>query len=454
MSSATPAKKARTEPSASPAKVTTSTTGLKYMNGFGAFHSTEALKGALPEFGNTPQKVAYGLYAEQINGTSFTKAKHVNQRTWYYRIRPSATHKKYKKYVGTAGLAKTVPTIADPERIRWDPKPMPTTPTDFVHGMHCYCGAGDPTMKGGIRIYVYSCNANMSDSAFYSADGDMLIVPEHGTLDITTECGKMEVPSGFIAVIPRGIRFSVNVPSTGARGYVAETFDQHFELPPRGVIGCNGLSNERDFETPVAWYEDRDCKFTCYAKYCDELFVFEQDHSPFDVVAWHGNYSPYRYDLAKFCVINTVSFDHLDPSIFCVLTAQTGEPGVACCDFVIFPPRWMVAEKTFRPPYYHKNSMSEFMGNIRGVYEAKEKGFLPGGASLHSHMSAHGPEAAVFEKASNVDLKPTPPNPDHLAFMFESYYTFKLTEYGTTNQDEHYPECWSSIKKNFDPSKP
>mmetsp|Transcript_32844 Transcript_32844/g.38095 ORF Transcript_32844/g.38095 Transcript_32844/m.38095 type:complete len:458 (-) Transcript_32844:400-1773(-) len=450
-----PTKTSRVEAAPSPAKVAKKevpsageehVTSLKYMNGFGGFFTTEALKGALPEVGNTPQKCSYGLYAEQINGTSFTKSKHSNLRTWWYRIRPSAPHTKFVKFTGAPS---SVPTIANPERIRWNPKPMPTEPTDFVHGLHCYCGAGDPAAKGGIRIYVYSCNKNMVNTSFSSADGDFLIVPQEGTLHITTESGKMDVPSGFIAVIPRGIRFSVDVPSTGARGYVAEAFDQHFELPPRGVIGCNGLANERDFETPVAWYEDRDVAFTCFTKYCDEMFTFEQDHSPFDVVAWHGNYTPYRYDLAKFCVINTVSFDHLDPSIFCVLTSQTAEPGVASCDFVIFPPRWMVAEHTFRPPYYHKNCMSEFMGNIRGVYEAKEKGFLPGGASLHSHMVAHGPEAAVFEKSSNAELKSMPPNQDHLAFMFESYYTFKLTDYGTTNHDEDYPECWSGIKKHF-----
>lgn len=441
---ASPAKKARTEPAP-----------LRYQNGFQQFFATEVLPGALPPFGNTPQKCAYGLVAEQINGTAFTKAKQGNLRTWFYRIRPSAGHGKYKKYNGTQ--LSELPTEATPERIRWNPKPhcAEGTRVDFVHGMTPYCGAGEPTMKAGLRIYVYSCNTSMTNSSFCCSDGDMLIVPESGTLTIVTECGKMEVPSGFICVMPRGIRFAVHVPeSQPARGYICETFDQHYELPPRGVIGANGLANERDFETPVAWYEDRDCTFTCYTKYCDEVFTFEQDHSPFDVVAWHGNYHPYRYDLAKFCVINTVSYDHLDPSIFCVLTSQTGEPGVASCDFVVFPPRWMVAENTFRPPYYHRNCMSEFMGNIRGTYEAKEKGFLPGGASLHSCMAAHGPEAAVFEKASNATLQPVAPAKEHLAFMFESYYTMKLTKPGMQNQDEDYPTCWNKFVKTFDPSKP
>lgn len=450
MSASPAAKKARTEGTASG-----SGEALRYLSGFRNFHETEALKGTLPPFGNTPQKVAYGLYAEQINFTAFTKKKEANLRAWTYRIRPAAPHHQYKPYNDTP-ISKCEPTIVTPERTRWNPKPMPTTPTDFIHGMHPYCGAGDPSMKAGLRIFVYSCNTNMVDSSYCSSDGELLIVPQLGTLSITTEMGKMEVPSGFIAVIPRGIRFSVDVPAdTGARGYIAEAFDSNFELPPRGVIGANGLSNERDFESPVAWYEDRDgIKFRCFTKFCDKVFVFEQDHSPFDVVAWHGNCAPYRYDLSKFCVVNSVSFDHLDPSIFCVLTAQTAEPGVASCDFVIFPPRWMVAQNTFRPPYYHRNCMSEFMGNIRGVYEAKEKGFLPGGGSLHSHMAAHGPEAGVFEKASNAELGPVGPNNDHLAFMFESYYTFKMTEYGMTNQDEDYPKCWLGVKKNFNPAKP
>lgn len=428
------------------------TDGLRYLHGFGCHHSSEAEKGALPELGNTPQVCPMGLYAEQINGTAFTKARHANQKAWTYRIRPSADHGRYTKV--TDKYALTAPTnVVTPEQIRWDPFPMPTTSVNFVQGMKCYCGAGDASMKAGNRIYLYACNTNMTDCSFASSDGDMLIVPEHGTLDIWTEFGKMTVPSGFICVIQRGIRFSVNVPSTGARGYICEVFDSHFELPPRGVIGANGLANELDFQSPTAAYEDRDgIKFTCYQKFCDELFTFEQGHSPFDVVAWHGNYVPYRYDLAKFCVVNTVSYDHLDPSIFCVLTAQTPEPGVPSCDFVIFPPRWMVADKTFRPPYYHKNCMSEFMGNIRGTYEAKTKGFLPGGGSLHSHMAAHGPEKSAFDVHSQIDLKPTAPNPDHLAFMFESYYTYKLTANSVAeNRDQDYSDmkCWQGFKKNF-----
>ncbi len=433
---------------------------LKYNSGFGNEFATEALPGALPAPHNTPVKCPYGLYAEQITGTSFTAPRDSNQRTWWYRIRPSiAGHGRWTAI--DAGNAEykdltAVPTIATPEQLRWKPLPVPERPTTFVQGLKCYCGGGDPAAKAGIRIYLYGCNANMTNQAFSSSDGDLLLVPEHGTLSVTTEMGKLEVPSGYVAVIQRGIRFSVDVPSTGARGYVCEVFDGHFVLPPLGAIGANGLSNPRDFQTPVAWYEDRDEPCTCFVKYCDSLWSYPVDHSPFDVVAWHGNYAPYRYNLANFCAVNTVTYDHLDPSIFCVLTAQTAVAGTACCDFVIFPPRWMVAEGTFRPPYYHRNLMSEFMGNIRGAYEAKKEGFLPGGGSLHSNMQAHGPEAKVFEEGSNAPQPQQPVKaPDsNMAFMFESYYTLKLTPFAAAHlRDTNYLECWSGIQKHFNPNQ-
>jgi homogentisate 1,2-dioxygenase len=428
------------------------------MRGFGNEHSSEALPGALPDVGNTPQRCPYGLYAEQVSGTSFTKKRCANQRSWFYRIRPSAAeHGAWVKLDAAKYPVTQQPTVATPEQFRWMPLPMPTEPTDFVQGLVCYCGAGDEACKAGIRVHMYACNTSMVNSSFSSADGDMLMLPQEGTLHLTTECGKMEVPPGFIVLIPRGIRFTVAVDGP-SRGYVAEVFDSHFELPSLGVIGANGLSNARDFEVPVAAFEDREgIEFTNYFKYCGEMWKFSQPHSPYDVVAWHGNYYPYRYDLARFCAVNAVNYDHLDPSIFCVLTAPTGEPGIASCDFVIFPPRWMVAEQTFRPPYYHKNVMSEFMGNIRGTYEAKEKagGFLPGGASLHSHMVAHGPEAAVFEKASQAVLSPMAPKHSDLAFMFESYYTLKLTPFAANAhfKDHDYLGCYKGFVKHFDATK-
>ena len=433
---------------------------IKYSSGFGAHCVTEALPGALPKVGNTPQKCPYGLYTEQINGTAFTKAKAYNQRTWQYRIKPSAAAHSVMTKCADQGefLCCLEPNVNTPEQLRWDPLPMPK-PSDaktFVNGLVCFAGAGDPASKGGIRIHEYTCNTSMTPrkEAFCSSDGDFLFVPQEGTLHITTESGKMDVPSGFIAVVPRGFRYSVDVDGA-CRGYVCEAFDNHFELPPLGVIGANGLSNPRDFEVPVASYEDKDEEWRVFHKFLGEMWQYTQDHSPFDVVAWHGNYAPYRYDLAKFNVINTVSYDHLDPSIFCVLTSQTAEFGVACCDFVIFPPRWMVAENTFRPPYYHKNIMSEFMGNVRGTYEAKQSGFGPGASSLHSPMVAHGPDVDTFEKFSNMDLKPLPPNNDHLAFMFESTYTLRLTSYAANNlqQKDYMKQAYGNFKKYFNPTQ-
>ena len=429
------------------------------LTGFGGYFSSEAIKGALPVPHNSPQQCPFGLYAELLSGTSFTKVRHASQMAWLYRIFPSAAHGKWKKLDQAKYPMNLQPTITTPEQRRWMPMAMPGEGKDkaekknFVESLTCYCGFGEPESKVGLRIYLYAANASMDNCSMNNSDGDYLIVPEHGTLTLTTEFGVLELPSGFIGVVQRGIKFSVAVPKEGARGYVCEVFDNHFELPPRGVIGTNGLANTRDFEQPNAAYEDKKCDWTCFQKFGSELWSYPQDHSPFDVVAWHGNYVPYRYDLARFCVINSVSYDHLDPSIFCVLTAQTGEAGVAVCDFVIFPPRYMVQEKTFRPPYYHRNTMTEFMGNVRGVYEAKEKGFVPGGATLHSCMAAHGPEAAVFEKASNADLKPVPPNPDALAFMFETTYTMKLTSYAATGDivDEDYQLCWGGFKKHFTP---
>lgn len=432
----------------------TSADAAGYMTGFCCELKSEALPGALPEKGNTPQKCAYGLYAEQLTCTAFTKPRHTNFRSWQYRIRPSAAdHGEYKE---VAGLHITdACDVTTPQQLRWMPPPLPTKRTTFVEGLMTYCGAGDPAMRAGIRIYVYACNASMVNESFNSSDGEMLIVPQLGTLQVTTEFGKLEVPSNFICVIPRGVKFSVAVPASGARGYVCEVFNSRFELPPLGAIGSNGLSNARDFEAPVAAYEDREVTWTHRQKYCDKLFEYTQGHSPFDVVAWHGNVFPYRYDLDKFCVINSVSFDHLDPSIFCVVTAQTGEAGVAVCDFVIFPPRYMVQENTFRPPYYHRNIMAEFMGNIRGVYEAKtDGGFIPGGATLHSPMAAHGPAADVHEKASNAPLTPQAPDPRSQAFMFESAYTMKLTQFAANNfRDANYSGCWKGFKKHFNPNE-
>ncbi|XP_013200917.2 homogentisate 1,2-dioxygenase [Amyelois transitella] len=428
---------------------------LKYLHGFGSEFSSEDPRrpGALPVGQNSPQRCPYGLYAEQLSGSAFTAPRNENKRSWLYRIRPSVVHKPFKRSSVTKYLTHNWDEQhPDPNQSRWLPFDIPSSPVDFVAGLHTVCGAGDPKVRCGIAIHVYLCNTSMEKSAFYSSDGDFLIVPQQGKLKITTEFGVMEVSPNEIAVIQLGMRFAVAVEGP-TRGYILEVFGGHFTLPDLGPIGANGLANPRDFQTPSANYQDRVIPgFKIYNKFQGALFEAEQGHSPFDVVAWHGNYVPYKYDLSKFMVINSVSFDHCDPSIFTVLTCPSTKPGTAIADFVIFPPRWSVQEHTFRPPYYHRNCMSEFMGLILGSYEAKAGGFLPGGASLHSMMTPHGPDDKCFNGASNAELKPEKIAVGTQAFMFESSLSMAITKWGAETcqkLDPKYYECWQNLPKLF-----
>ncbi|MGE0883948.1 MAG: homogentisate 1,2-dioxygenase [Blastocatellales bacterium] len=416
-----------------------------YQTGFGNEFATEALPGALPVGQNSPQRAPLGLYAEQLSGTAFTAPRSANRRSWLYRIRPSVLHKPFKqisnRLLRSAPFNELPPT---PNQLRWDPLPLPTEPTDFVDGLTTIAG------NDGIGIHIYAANRSMQDRFFYNADGELLIVPELGGLRIHTELGILEVTPTEICVIPRGVKFRVELLGSQARGYVCENYGALFKLPDLGPIGANGLANARDFQTPVAAFEDREGNFKLTAKFCGNLWEAEIGHSPLDVVAWHGNYAPYKYDLARFNTINTVSFDHPDPSIFTVLTSPTDTAGTANCDFVIFPARWMVAEHTFRPPYFHRNVMNEYMGLILGQYDAKETGFIPGGGSLHNCMSAHGPDADTFEKASHADLAPQRYE-NTLAFMFESCAVIRPTRFAmeTPALQRDYFECWRGLKKKF-----
>jgi len=426
---------------------------LKYQTGFGNEFATEAVEGALPVGQNSPQKAPLGLYAEQFSGTAFTVPRATNKRTWTYRIRPSVLHRPFEQI--DHKLFRSSPfdeIVTTPNQLRWDPLPVPTEPTDFIDGITTIAGNGDLFAQTGIAIHIYACNKGMGERYFYNADGEMLIVPEMGRLGILTELGLLQVGPGSVAAIPRGLKFRVEPAADDkpCRGYICENYGQQFRLPELGPIGANGLANSRDFETPVAWYEDVEGKFELVAKFGGNLWSCEIDHSPLDVVAWHGNYAPYRYDLRRFNTIGSISFDHPDPSIFTVLTSPSGEPGVANCDFVIFPDRWLVAENTFRPPWYHRNTMSEYMGLIYGAYDAKEEGFVPGGGSLHNQMSAHGPDQDAFDKASNVDLKPQKLE-GTMAFMFESRYIIRPTKFAMeTSQLQHeYSDVWQGLKKNF-----
>lgn len=428
----------------------------KYFSGFGTLQCSEALPNALPKGQNSPQVCPYNLYAEQLSGTAFTKPRLQNHYSWLYRIRPSVVHEPFEK-IDSGLIAKDFSRCeAVPNQLRWNPFDLPaaTAQVDFVQGIASVCGAGSSTMRNGMGVHIYAANTDMVNKAFYNSDGDLLIVPQQGTLDIRTEFGCMEVHPNNICVIQRGIRFSVKLPDGPSRGYICEVYNGHFELPDLGPIGANGLANPRDFETPMASFEDRVGEYIIVNKYGGSLFQKKQNHSPFDVVAWHGNYAPYRYDLSHFMVINTVSFDHPDPSIFTVLTCKSSEPGVAVADFVIFPPRWMVAEHTFRPPWYHRNCMSEFMGLIHGKYDAKKEGFSPGGASLHSTMSPHGPDRAAFENASTRTLEPEKFE-NTQAFMFETHFLMSVTDWalhGSGKVQKDYMKVWQTLQSNFTPS--
>jgi homogentisate 1,2-dioxygenase len=437
---------------------------LSYNTGFNNEFATEALPGALPVGQNNPQKCPYGLYAEQLSGTAFTKPRHTNKRTWFYRIRPSVLHSKYIKIDNGNINSSWSDAIVDPNQLRWAPEPLIPSSTkkiDFIQGLNTMAGNGDPVSKSGCAIHMYNCNTSMMNKCFSNADGDFLIVPELGTLNIQTEHGDLKIENSDICVIPRGIKFSVNVEQS-SRGYVFELYEGHFELPGLGPIGSNGLANARDFEYPKAKFEDRECLdntssnndddnggFHIINKFGGELFLAKMKYSPYNVVAWHGNYSPYKYDLKKFCCMNSVTYDHPDPSIYTVLTAASADVGTAVCDFVIFPPRWMVMENSFRPPWYHRNTMTEFMGMIYGKYDAKE-GFMAGGASLHSCMTAHGPDGPTFDKASTEKLEPVKFDAG-LAFMFETSAILKLTKHAINSPqlEQDYLKCWEGCTKKF-----
>lgn len=423
-----------------------------YMSGFGNEFATEALPGALPQHRNSPQRVAYGLYAEQISGTAFTAPRSHNRRSWLYRIRPAAVHGTFTP-IDAGRIVSRFDTPAPPNQLRWSPLPMPDAPTDFIDGWVTMAGNGSPESMNGCAIHLYAANRDMEGRYFYSADGELLVVPENGRLEIATEMGLLEIEPQEIAVIPRGVRFRVALPDGQARGYVCENFGALLQLPDMGPIGSNGLANPRDFLTPSARYEDLEGDFELVAKFCGGLWRAPIGHSPLDVVAWHGNYAPYKYDLRHFNTIGSISYDHPDPSIFLVLQAPSDTPGVDTLDLVIFPPRWLVAEDSFRPPWFHRNVASEFMGLVHGAYDAKADGFVPGGASLHNCMSGHGPDAATFDKASSADTSKPHKLADTMAFMFETRNVLVPTPYALSSPQlqPDYQQCWAGIGKHFRP---
>jgi homogentisate 1,2-dioxygenase len=420
------------------------TTG--YMTGFGGHFATEAVPGALPQGRNSPQRPAFGLYAEQLSGSSFTAPRHENRRSWLYRMRPTADHRPFVAYDGAPLFAPgPVKAPLAPNRLRWDPPEDLPGDKDFVDGMVTMLVNRSPEDLEGVAIHLYRASRSMAGRVFVDADGELVIIPQSGTLRIATELGILEVAPGSIGVVPRGVKFRVEIDGE-SRGYVAENHGLPLRLPELGPIGANGLANPRDFETPVAWFEDKDEPTEVIQKSLGSLWTTTLDHSPLDVVAWHGNYAPYRYDLSRFNVMGTISYDHPDPSIFTVLTSPSNVPGRANADFVIFPPRWMVGEDTFRPPWFHRNVMSEAMGLIQGAYDAKAEGFAPGGLSLHNLMSGHGPDVDSWRKASEAELRPVKIE-GTMAFMVETCWPYRPTDWALERSQPDYDQAWAGFPK-------
>jgi homogentisate 1,2-dioxygenase len=394
------------------------------------------------------------LYAEQLSGTAFTAPRAHNRRSWLYRIRPAAVHGTFTPVAQSHLVSRFDSVPPTPNPLRWSPQAMPAAPTDFVDGLVTMAGNGTPETLSGCGIHLYLANRSMTDRFFYNADGELLIVPQQGRLQLFTELGLLEIEPQEIGVIPRGVRFRVALPDGEARGYVCENYGALFRLPDLGVIGSNGLANPRDFLSPVARYEDREGTFELVAKFQGNLFRADIGHSPLDVVAWHGNYAPYKYDLRLFNAIGSISFDHPDPSIFLVLQSPSDTPGVDTIDFVIFGPRWLAAQNTFRPPWFHRNVASEFMGLIAGVYDAKAEGFSPGGASLHNCMTGHGPDVETFERASAADTTQPHHIVDTMAFMFETPTVIRPTRFAAESPtlQPDYRACWQGFRKHFNPN--
>ena len=424
-----------------------------YQSGFGNEFATEVVAGTLPVGRNSPQRVAHGLYAEQLSGTAFTAPRSHNRRSWLYRMRPAAVHGPFQPFSQPRLHNDFDAGPVNPDQMRWDPLPMPAegARVDFVDGLFTMAGNGGPAAMTGIGVHLYAANASMDGRFFYDADAELLVVPQQGRLHIATELGVLDVEPQEIAVIPRGVRFRVELPDGAARGYVCENFGALLRLPDLGPIGSNGLANPRDFLTPNAACEDLEGDFELVAKFQGHLWRADIGHSPLDVVGWHGNYAPYKYDLRRFNTIGSISYDHPDPSIFLVLHSASDTPGTSNMDFAIFPPRWLVAQDTFRPPWFHRNIASEFMGLIHGAYDAKAEGFVPGGASLHNCMTGHGPDAATFDKASHADLSKPDVVQDTMAFMFEARAVIRPTRQAVEagHRQRGYQDCWTGLGKHF-----
>ncbi|THU86654.1 homogentisate 1,2-dioxygenase [Dendrothele bispora CBS 962.96] len=438
---------------------TTEKDPYSYQVGFGNRFASEAIPGTLPEGQNMPQKNKFELYTEGMTGASFVSPRHENLNAWLYRIRPSVAHEGFTRLADNPDLESNFLPInpkvhISPTQLAWHPLDLPddSKQVDFIDGLKTMAGNGDPTLREGLAIHIYVANKSMDKRAFVDSDGDMLILPQQGRLDVQTEFGRLMVRPGELLVIQRGMKFKVTLPDGPSRGYIQEIYGSHYTLPELGPLGGHGLANPRDFEHPVASFDIDQSPWEVVYKVMGQLHACHQGHTPFDVVAWHGNYLPYKYALEKFVNVGSISKDHIDPSIFCVLTAKSKTPGIPLADFLIFSPRWDVAMNTFRPPYYHRNSATEFMGLIYGVYGGRSDGFIPGAASYENGFTPHGVSYEEWSKATSADLQPMRVHEGTMAFMFESSMMFTITDFAMNKSGklhEHEPKMWDDLKGRF-----
>jgi homogentisate 1,2-dioxygenase len=430
---------------------------FEYLCGFGAAHGSEALKGALPEAQNSPRLPPYGLVAEQLNGTSFTVPRAENRRVWLYRVRPSLVQDDAEPMAHPSFNLDYLdqPPAASP--VGWTPRVLPEGGIDFVDGLTTRAGAGDPADARGLALHTFVASSDMGARAMVDADGDLMILPDTGILRLRTELGWLRVEPGELVVIPRGIVFSVFVEQGPVRGVVMEVYARHFRLPERGPIGANGLADERHFFMPVASYEDRAGPFEIVVKMGGHLYRAARSHSPFDVVAWHGNYTPYKYDLRRFNAMGTVTWDHPDPSIFTVLSAPFERPGENLADLVVFPsPRWDVAAHTFRPPYYHRNAATEINAIVAGVSRADDV-FSCGGIFITPPFAAHGPNAKAVERAHAMsDEEADEPHElgaSSLYIQWESTLALRMAPAALSERQPDFSQFARGVATRFDANK-
>jgi len=422
---------------------------LRYLAGFGNTLQSEAVPGALPTEQNTPNPPPFSLVTEQINGTGFTVHRAENRRVWLYRLRAQILDRPFTEWASPAGgrfvadFGEGVPT---PEVMRFRPMSMPSAPTTFLEGLTTFAGAGDPSQRRGAAVHLYAATADMVDTSFCNIDGDLLLVPEHGRLHVRTELGRLQVAPGEILILPRGIRFQVSLPDGAARGWVGELFDGHFQLPERGPVGANGMADERHFLAPVADFDDDPRPWTIVVRQGGRLWQTTSPHSPFDVVAWHGSYVPFKYDLMRFNSLGSVSFDHVDPSILTVLTSPMDTTGRNAIDFGVFRGRWDVTEGTFRPPYFHRNSAVEFNGVVNSP--ATEGPWQPGAFTYTPYLTPHGISAAgVRKELDRTNDTPHRMSDESLWIQFESTYPFRVMPWmiDHPDRDEAYLSSFSDI---------